>query len=77
MAALNLRATCAGWSMPTAGAGRATTSRRGVRIPIFARGLSPNSPSAKEAKMEKLLAGAKLPPGLEQVIADKGVRYVD
>jgi len=99
-----------------------------VGIPIFARGLSPNSPSkdgpgtiglpitlggaavdagdvvvgdqdgvvivkrdalegvvaalaeikAKEEKMEKLVAaGAKLPPGLEQLIADKGVRYVD
>ena len=99
-----------------------------VGIPVFARGLSPNSPSkdgpgtiglpialggvavnsgdvvvgdqdgvvivarealesvvaalsevkAKEDKMEKLVAsGATLPPGLDQVIAAKGVRYVD
>lgn len=99
-----------------------------VGIPVFARGLSPNSPSkdgpgtiglpitlggvavnagdvvmgdqdgvvivarealesvvaalaevkAKEEKMEKLVAGgAKLPPGLDQVIAEKGIRYLD
>jgi 4-hydroxy-4-methyl-2-oxoglutarate aldolase len=99
-----------------------------VGIPVFARGLSPNSPykdgpgtiglpislgglavdagdvivgdqdgvvvvkrealegvvaalgeiKAKEDKMEKLVAGgAKLPPGLEQIIAEKGVRFVD
>lgn len=99
-----------------------------VGIPVFARGLSPNSPSKdgpgtiglpitlggvavdagdviigdqdgvvvvaraalegvvaalagvqeKEHKMEKLVAGgAKLPPGLEQIIAEKGVRFVD
>lgn len=99
-----------------------------VGIPVFARGVSPNSPSkdgpgtiglpivlggvavnsgdvvmgdqdgvvivarealesvvaalsevkAKEDKMEKLVAGgATLPPGLDQVIAAKGVRYVD
>ena len=99
-----------------------------VGIPVFARGLSPNSPSkdgpgtiglpitlggvavnagdvvmgdqdgvvivarealesvvaalvevkAKEDKMEKLVAGgATLPPGLDKVIAEKGVRYVD
>jgi 4-hydroxy-4-methyl-2-oxoglutarate aldolase len=99
-----------------------------VGIPVFARGLSPNSPSkdgpgtigmpitlggvavnagdvvvgdqdgvvvvarealegvvaalaevkAKEDKMEKLVAGgARLPPGLEQVIAEKGIRFLD
>jgi 4-hydroxy-4-methyl-2-oxoglutarate aldolase len=99
-----------------------------VGIPVFARGLSPNSPykdgpgtiglpislggvaveagdvmvgdqdgvvvvaranlervvealaeiRAKEEKMEKLVAsGAKLPPGMEQMIAEKGVRFVD
>jgi 4-hydroxy-4-methyl-2-oxoglutarate aldolase len=99
-----------------------------VGIPVFARGLSPNSPykdgpgtiglpislgglavdagdviigdqdgvvvvkrealegvvaalgeiKAKEDKMEKLVAGgAKLPPGLEQIIAEKGVRFLD
>jgi 4-hydroxy-4-methyl-2-oxoglutarate aldolase len=99
-----------------------------VGIPVFARGLSPNSPSkdgpgtiglpitlggvavnpgdiivgdqdgvvvvarealesvvaalaevkAKEDKMEKLVAGgAKLPPGLDQVIAEKGIRFLD
>ena len=99
-----------------------------VGIPVFARGLSPNSPSkdgpgtiglpitlggvavnagdvvmgdqdgvvvvarealesvvaalaevkAKEDKMEKLVAGgARLPPGLDQVIAEKGIRYLD
>ena len=99
-----------------------------VGLPVFARGLSPNSPykdgpgtiglpislggvavnagdvvvgdqdgvvvvarealesvvgalaeiKAKEEKMERLVAdGARLPPGLERVIADKGVRYVD
>lgn len=99
-----------------------------VGIPVFARGLSPNSPykdgpgtiglpislggvavnagdvvvgdqdgvvvvarealesvvaglievKAKEDKMEKLVAGgARLPPGLERIIAEKGVRYVD
>lgn len=99
-----------------------------VGIPVFARGLSPNSPSkdgpgtiglpitlagaaveagdvlvgdqdgvvvvkreavesvvaalaeirAKEEKMEKLVAeGAKLPPGLEKIIAEKGIRHVD
>lgn len=33
---------------------------------------------AKEDKMEKLVAGgARLPPGLEQIIAEKGLRYVD
>ena len=33
---------------------------------------------AKEEKMEKLVAsGAKLPPGMEQMIAEKGVRFVD
>lgn len=100
----------------------------GVGIPVFARGLSPNSPGkdgpgtiglpitlggvavnpgdiivgdqdgvvvvarealesvvaalaevkAKEDKMEKLVAGgAKLPPGLDQVIAEKGIRFLD
>lgn len=99
-----------------------------VGIPVFARGLSPNSPykdgpgeiglpimlggvtvdsgdvilgdqdgvvvvareaiptvlaaiedvKAKEAKMEALVAqGAKMPPGIEELIAQKGVRYVD
>jgi 4-hydroxy-4-methyl-2-oxoglutarate aldolase len=99
-----------------------------VGIPVFARGLSPNSPykdgpgtiglpiplggvavdagdvvvgdqdgvivvarenvesvvaalagvRAKEEKMEKLVAsGAKLPPGMDRLIAEKGVRYVD
>jgi 4-hydroxy-4-methyl-2-oxoglutarate aldolase len=99
-----------------------------VGIPVFARGLSPNSPSkdgpgsigmpitlggvavnagdvvmgdqdgvvvvarealesvvaalaevkAKEDKMEKLVAGgARLPPGLDQVIAEKGIRFLD
>ncbi len=99
-----------------------------VGIPVFARGLCPNSPykdgpgtiglpislagvsidagdvvlgdqdgvvvvkreslesvvaaladiKAKEDKMEKLVAGgAKLPPGLEQIIAEKGVKFVD
>jgi 4-hydroxy-4-methyl-2-oxoglutarate aldolase len=99
-----------------------------VGIPVFARGLSPNSPHkdgpgtiglpislggvavdagdvivgdqdgvvvvaresletviaalaevrAKEEKMEKLVAGgAKVPPGMDQLIAEKGVRYVD
>lgn len=99
-----------------------------VGIPVFARGLSPNSPfkdgpgsiglgiaiggvavesgdaivgdqdgivvvarhaladvvaaleevRAKENKMEQLVAqGARLPPGLEALIAEKGVRYVD
>jgi 4-hydroxy-4-methyl-2-oxoglutarate aldolase len=99
-----------------------------VGLPIFARGLSPNSPfkdgpgtiglpislggvavnagdvilgdqdgvvvvacealesvvaalseiKAKEEKMEKLVAGgAKLPPGLAEIIAEKGVRYLD
>jgi len=100
----------------------------GVGIPVFARGLSPNSPfkdgpgtiglpisisgvainagdiilgdqdgvvvvareavddvlsaladvKAKEAKMEALVAqGATLPAGMEELIASKGVRYVD
>jgi sulfur transfer protein SufE len=32
----------------------------------------------KEHKMEQLVAqGAKLPPGMDALIADKGVRYVD
>ena len=99
-----------------------------VGIPVFARGLSPNSPhkdgpgkigtpiyvggvmvnagdvvigdqdgvvvvarealesvlnaladvKAKEAKMEELVAkGAKLPPGFEQLLAEKGVLYLD
>jgi 4-hydroxy-4-methyl-2-oxoglutarate aldolase len=99
-----------------------------VGIPVFARGLSPNSPSkdgpgsigmpitlggvavnagdvvigdqdgvvvvarealesvvaalaevkAKEDKMEKLVAGgARLPTGLDQVIAEKGIRFLD
>jgi len=99
-----------------------------VGIPVFARGLCPNSPQkdgpgtiglpislggvtinagdvvlgdqdgvvivarealegvvaalvevkAKEDKMEQLVAkGAKLPPGMEQLIAEKGVRYLD
>jgi 4-hydroxy-4-methyl-2-oxoglutarate aldolase len=99
-----------------------------VGIPVFARGLSPNSPhkdgpgkigvpiyvggvmvnagdvvigdqdgvvivardalesvitaladvKSKEAKMEELVAkGAKLPPGFEQVLAEKGVLYLD
>jgi 4-hydroxy-4-methyl-2-oxoglutarate aldolase len=99
-----------------------------VGIPVFARGLSPNSPykdgpgtiglpisiggvavesgdiivgdqdgvvvvaraavevviaaldeiRAKEHKMEQLVAnGAKLPPGMDALIAEKGVRYVD
>lgn len=99
-----------------------------VGIPVFARGLSPNSPfkdgpgtiglpislggvavnagdvilgdqdgvvvvarealegvvaalaeiKAKEEKMEQMVAnGATLPPGLDQIIAEKGVRYVD
>ena len=99
-----------------------------VGLPIFARGLSPNSPfkdgpgtiglpislagvavnagdvvlgdqdgvvvvprealesvvaalaeiKAKEEKMEKLVAdGAKLPPGLAEIIAEKGVKYLD
>ena len=99
-----------------------------VGIPVFARGLSPNSPSkdgpgtigmpitlggvavnagdvvigdqdgvvvvarealesvvaalaevkAKEDKMEKAVAdGARLPPGLDQVIAAKGIRFLD
>jgi 4-hydroxy-4-methyl-2-oxoglutarate aldolase len=99
-----------------------------VGIPVFARGLSPNSPSkdgpgtiglpitlggvsvdagdvvvgdqdgvvvvkrealegvvaalaeirAKEDKMEKLVAGgAKLPPGMAELIAQKGIRFVD
>jgi 4-hydroxy-4-methyl-2-oxoglutarate aldolase len=99
-----------------------------VGIPVFARGLSPNSPykdgpgtiglpvslggvaveagdvvvgdqdgvvvvkrealegvvaaladiRTKEEKMEQLVAGgARLPPGMEQMIADKGVRFVD
>jgi 4-hydroxy-4-methyl-2-oxoglutarate aldolase len=99
-----------------------------VGIPVFARGLCPNSPykdgpgtiglpvvlggvvvnagdmiigdqdgvvvvarealagvvagieevKAKEAKMEALVAqGAKLPPGMEELIAQKGVRFVD
>lgn len=99
-----------------------------VGLPVFARGLSPNSPfkdgpgtiglpislagvavnagdvvlgdqdgvvvvarealesvvaalaeiKAKEEKMEKLVAGgAKLPPGLAEIIAEKGVKYLD
>ena len=99
-----------------------------VGIPVFARGLSPNSPfkdgpgtvglpislggvtvnpgdivigdqdgvvvvareslesvlggladvKSKEAKMEELVAqGAKLPPGFEQLLAEKGVQYLD
>jgi len=99
-----------------------------VGIPVFARGLSPNSPhkdgpgkigtpiyvggvmvnagdvvigdqdgvvvvarealesvlnaladvKAKEAQMEELVAkGAKLPPGFEQLLAEKGVLYLD
>lgn len=99
-----------------------------VGLPVFARGLSPNSPykdgpgtiglpislgglaldagdvivgdqdgavvvkrdalegvvaalaeiKAKEDKMEKLVAGgAKLPPGMERMIAEKGIRFVD
>ena len=99
-----------------------------VGIPVFARGLSPNSPhkdgpgkigvpiyvggvmvnagdvvigdqdgvvvvarealesvldaladvKTKEAKMEELVAkGAKLPPGFEQLLAEKGVLYLD
>lgn len=33
---------------------------------------------AKERRMEALLAqGATLPPGMEELIAAKGVRYVD
>lgn len=99
-----------------------------VGLPIFARGLSPNSPfkdgpgtiglpislagvavnagdvvlgdqdgvvvvarealesvvaalaeiKVKEEKMEKLVAdGAKLPPGLAEIIAEKGVKYLD
>ena len=33
---------------------------------------------SKEAKMEELVAkGAKLPPGFEQVLAEKGVLYLD
>ena len=32
----------------------------------------------KEEKMEKAVAdGARLPPGLEEIIAEKGVRYLD
>jgi 4-hydroxy-4-methyl-2-oxoglutarate aldolase len=100
----------------------------GVGIPVFARGLSPNSPykdgpgsiglpvciggvtvesgdvivgdqdgivvvaraavpevvaalhevRVKENKMEKLVAeGAKLPPGMDALIAEKGIRYID
>lgn len=99
-----------------------------VGIPVFARGLSPNSPfkdgpgsiglpismagvsinsgdvilgdqdgvvvvarenlervasglaeiEAKEAKMEKLVAeGVRLPPGMDALIAEKGVQFVD
>jgi 4-hydroxy-4-methyl-2-oxoglutarate aldolase len=99
-----------------------------VGLPVFARGLSPNSPQkdgpgsiglpislggiavssgdvllgdqdgvvivardalagvlaalgeirAKEAKMDQLVRdGAKLPPGLDKIIAEKGVRYLD
>jgi 4-hydroxy-4-methyl-2-oxoglutarate aldolase len=99
-----------------------------VGIPVFARGLSPNSPykdgpgsiglpisiggvtveagdvvagdqdgivvvaraalasvvaaldevRVKEHKMEQLVAqGAKLPPGMDKLISEKGVRYVD
>lgn len=99
-----------------------------VGLPVFARGLSPNSPfkdgpgtiglpislagvtvnagdvvlgdqdgvvmvarealegvvaalaeiKAKEEKMEKLVAdGARLPPGLAEIIAEKGVKYLD
>ena len=99
-----------------------------VGIPVFARGLSPNSPfkdgpgtiglpislagvvvnpgdvvlgdqdgvvvvarealesvvaelagiKAKEEKMEKAVGdGARLPPGLAEIIAEKGVRYLD
>ena len=33
---------------------------------------------SKEHKMEQLVAqGAKLPPGMDELIAEKGVRYVD
>jgi hypothetical protein len=32
----------------------------------------------KEHKMEQLVAqGAKLPPGMDTLIAEKGVRYLD
>jgi 4-hydroxy-4-methyl-2-oxoglutarate aldolase len=99
-----------------------------VGLPVFARGLSPNSPfkdgpgtiglpislagaainagdvvlgdqdgvvvvarealesvvaalaeiKSKEEKMEKLVAdGARLPPGLAEIIAEKGVKYLD
>jgi 4-hydroxy-4-methyl-2-oxoglutarate aldolase len=115
-------------AMVTDGMVRDVDGLNAVGIPVFARGLSPNSPykdgpgtiglrisiggvtveagdiiagdqdgvvviarnmledvvaaldevRVKEHKMEQLVAqGAKLPPGMDALIADKGVRYVD